>query len=216
MIHILVVDEIKLRAALLGSSLSKKGGINVVDTITSIDTAVARSSECDIFLVNAAFENDGARRLTIQATRLDPRVKVIVTGILQDHSVVIDYIKSGVAGYVFEDHSVEDIFCTIRAVHNNEALVSPAIAAALMKSVANCHRAPLKRWNGFSEKKELTSREEEVLELLEKGNSNQAIADQLYIELGTVKNHVHSILGKLGVRSREEAASYSRLSDTEV
>ena len=55
---------------------------------------------------------------------------------------------------------------------------------------------------------DLTPRELEILELIAKGYSNQKIADHLYIEVGTVKNHVHNILNKLDVRTREDAAAY--------
>jgi DNA-binding NarL/FixJ family response regulator len=62
--------------------------------------------------------------------------------------------------------------------------------------------------NNVTDTTSLTARELEVLELLGKGFTNQQIAEQLVIEIGTVKNHVHSILEKLNVRTRSEAAAY--------
>ncbi len=95
----------------------------------------------------------------------------------------------------------------IRAAHAGKARVSPDIAAALMSRVAEL--AQLVSQASISpEAGELTPREMEVLKLIGQGLTNQEIAEHLVIELGTVKNHVHNILNKLGVSSRRDAVGY--------
>jgi DNA-binding NarL/FixJ family response regulator len=102
---------------------------------------------------------------------------------------------------------VDELLRNIRAAYRGEALVSPEIAGALMSRVTELAQI-FAEVTSIPESVELTSREHEVLKLVAKDLSNQEIADRLVIEVGTVKNHVHSILQKLNASSREDAAAY--------
>jgi DNA-binding NarL/FixJ family response regulator len=99
----------------------------------------------------------------------------------------------------------------IRNAQENQAIVSPKMAAVLMSRVVELARLLAEIKPAVYETNGLTPREMEVLSLIEKGMSNQEIADRLFIEVGTVKNHVHSILEKLEVGSRNDAAAYLSL-----
>lgn len=96
----------------------------------------------------------------------------------------------------------------MRAVQSGEALVSPNIAAALMSRVSELAQLFADVESGLNEAADLTPRECEILGLIGQGLTNQEIADRLVIEVGTVKNHVHSILQKLEVGNRRDAAAY--------
>jgi two-component system nitrate/nitrite response regulator NarL len=131
-----------------------------------------------------------------------------VLGLTESSAQVLQYAQAGAAGYVLKDDSVEDLVRRIRAACDDKALVSPEVAAALMARLAQlAHRVPETEATGDG-RSDLTPRELEVLRLISDGLSNQQIADHLVIEVGTVKNHVHSILQKLEVKSRQEAAEY--------
>lgn len=113
----------------------------------------------------------------------------------------------GASGYVLKDDSVEELLSHIRAVYNGEALNSPEIALALISRVNELSQM-FSGAGSVTEPAGLTSREREVLQLIGRNLSNQEIADQLFIQVGTVKNHIHSILDKLNVSSRHDAAAY--------
>jgi DNA-binding NarL/FixJ family response regulator len=149
--------------------------------------------------------------LVRQITSHQPGVKVLVVGISEMSDQILQYVEAGASGYILKEDSVELLLEKVRAAEKDEAFVSPQIAAQLMSRLAELTSmrsrlwaAPETQMRRFSE---LTQREQEVLGLLGKGLSNQEIAEQLYIEHGTVKNHVHRILKKLNASNRHEAAA---------
>jgi two-component system, NarL family, nitrate/nitrite response regulator NarL len=126
-------------------------------------------------------------------------------GLAEAQEQVLQYVQAGAAGYVLQDESLEDLLERVRDAHAGRVRVSPKIAAALMSRVAE-YALLLDQVELGSYPVELTPREEEILAIIGQGLTNQEIADRLRIEVGTVKNHVHSILQKLDVNSRHEAA----------
>jgi len=210
MIRILVVHPTRLICSLYSSVLDERPNMEVVAQATTTDDALEKlkNSGCNIVLVSAAMKDNGALQLTQEITLNYPSTKVLVVGVPESKHVILQYVMAGASGYVLEDVTVEKLFQNIRAADNDKALVSPSIAAALMDHVAelaNISAQPYLKPNAYSE---LTPRELEVLELIDEGLTNQAIAEKLYIEVGTVKNHVHNILNKLDVASREDAAAH--------
>jgi DNA-binding NarL/FixJ family response regulator len=211
MIRVLVVDEHALMCDVMATALGDESDIEIVGYATDIKDALAWIEECQVVLVNAALPRDGALSLTQAMARMQSPAKVIVLGLLEVEPRVIPYIEAGAAGYVPPGDSVENLVHRIRAAYNGQAVVSPAIAAHLMVRVnqlAGQVKDHLLSPDGVAC---LTPREQEVLALLGQGLNNQEIADHLVIGVGTVKNHVHNILQKLDVNSREEAATYTEL-----
>jgi DNA-binding NarL/FixJ family response regulator len=120
-------------------------------------------------------------------------------------------VEAGATGYVLKDDSLEDLIETVRAAQDGKVFVSPQIAAAIMERLSGLARLFSDVENNITNATDLTARELEVLKLISEGRTNQQIAENLVIEVGTVKNHVHNILDKLNVSSRREAAAYLAL-----
>jgi len=159
-------------------------------------------------LVSTKLPDDGALKLTRNLTRSDSGLKVLVLGLTEEKEQILPYIEAGAAGYILKNDSVEQMVEYIHNAYADKAIVSPKIAAVLMSRVVELSRLLSEIRPSVYEPAGLTPREIEVLTLIEKGLTNQEIAEQLYIEVGTVKNHVHSILQKLEVGSRLDAVAY--------
>lgn len=143
-------------------------------------------------------------------------MRVIVTGLSADNeSDIVSCAEAGVAGLHLRTESLEHLLTLIRNASGDEALCSQTVSAILVRRVYSL----LGQRNTTADSRQLilTDREIQIMKLLEDGLSNQQIASRLSVSISTVKNHVHSLFGKLGVNSRSEAvATYRamRLSDS--
>lgn len=210
-IRVLLVNEIPLLANVIADVLDDEEDITVVETVTGVQAALGRlqAGDIDIVLVSTRLPEDGALQLTRAITENDSEIKVLALGVVENKERILQFVEAGAAGYIRSDHSVDDLLQSIRSAQADRARVSPRIAAALMERVAELTDLLERYQAGVStDFDELTPRELEVLDLVAQGYSNRKIADTLFIEVGTVKNHVHSILSKLDVSNREDAAAY--------
>jgi DNA-binding NarL/FixJ family response regulator len=208
MIRVLLVNEIRLMCNVIASVLEDEPDIEIVGRATSVDEALDRAPECDVMLVSTRLPDNGTLKLITTMAEADLSVKVLVLGLTESKERVLHYVEAGADGYVLKDNSVDEMLTRIRAASHDKALVSPKIAAALMSRVTEWAQLFADIEAGINESAGLTPRELEILELIGQGLTNQEIADRLFIEVGTVKNHVHSILQKLDVSSRQDAAAY--------
>jgi DNA-binding NarL/FixJ family response regulator len=217
MIRTLVVHEVSLIADLMAKALSGEKEIQVVNKVHSADEALAQlaTCDCDVVLVNILLPDDGAHQLARTISRDFGEVRVVITGLLDSKTVALQCLEMGAAGYIHQDESVDDLISKVRCAKRGEALLSPQVAGALVARLAELKRLATEL-NGYCEMNlqdqcaTLTAREREILELIGKGYSNQQIADELVIGVGTVKNHVHKVLEKLDVHTRKQAAMIAR------
>jgi DNA-binding NarL/FixJ family response regulator len=209
-INILLVNEIPLMSNVIAAALEDEPDIKVVGRATSTEEALkfVREKEVDVALVSTRLPEQGALKLTSTITELAPSTKVLALGLTEEKKRVLRYVEAGATGYILKDDSLDDMIENVRAAVDDKVYVSPKIAAAMMERLSDLAQMFSYVENSVTEDARLTSRELEVLELIGKGLTNQQISDQLVIEVGTVKNHVHSILDKLNVSSRGEAAAY--------
>lgn len=214
MIHVLIVDEVRLTGDALAEVLAEQPDIEVINISTNVSTALSHIQDCDLMLVNASLSQDGAYQLTqmvanhTEANHNNLGPRVLIVGLAESKQTIVRYIEAGAMGYVHRGADIDELLDTVRNVHKGRAQVAPDVAAALMARVAE-----LAGWfdeivSGPAKTSDLTPREREVLELIGQDFTNREIADQLVVEVGTVKNHVHNILSKLEVSSRHEAALY--------
>jgi DNA-binding NarL/FixJ family response regulator len=208
MIRVLLVNEIPLMCNVIASVLEDEPDIEVAGRATSVDEALDQAPECDIVLVSTQLPDDGALKLIQALVETEPSVKMLALGLSETKEQVLSYVEAGADGYVLKDNSVDALLEHIRTVHRGKALVSPEIAGALMSRVSEWAQLFEDIEAGVAETADLTPREREILELIGQGLTNQEIADCLVIQVGTVKNHVHNILQKLDVSSRQDAAAY--------
>jgi DNA-binding NarL/FixJ family response regulator len=130
-----------------------------------------------------------------------PLVRVLVLTVVADQRNVTDALLAGACGYLVKDSSIDQIVEGIRAAARGESVISPRIASQLVRRL----REPPEVETGL-DGTELTPREAEVLGMLARGMDNPEIAQALYLSQHTVKNYVSSILVKLQVENRIQAA----------
>jgi two-component system nitrate/nitrite response regulator NarL len=208
-IRVLVVAEVRLYRDGIAAALSADPRFEVVGSAGDVSGGVASFASLtpDVVLLDLAGSDPPAhvRKLHERV----PTAYVVALGVTEAEDDVLPLAEAGVAGYVTRDGSVADLLATVESVASGETICSPRIAATLLRRVAL-----LARERGASEaapERELTSRERQIVALIDEGLSNKEIATMLRIELPTVKNHVHNILEKLKVHRRGEAAAAVRL-----
>ena len=197
-------DETVVRYA-LAQLLAAEEDIEVVGAAADGGQAVvlARQLRPDVILMDLDMPRmDGiaaAREIKEQL----PECAIVVLTIYSDEDKVFDAIKAGASGYMLKDSPPERTLEAIRAAARGEGFLQPELVGKVMDEFARLSRLRAAAKEVFQE---LTRRELEVLELLGNGLRNREIAQQLHISAKTVKNHVSSILLKLQVNDRTQAA----------
>ncbi|MGC5075485.1 LuxR C-terminal-related transcriptional regulator [Agrococcus sp. DT81.2] len=205
---LLLVESSRLLADALGVVLASRGWVSNMRTVLCTRDAVEalRSSPPDLVLVSVAGDDSFESLSTLRAC--DPERRIIAFSVPDDEDAIIRCAGLGVAGLLPLTGTVDDLETIVANVMRGETAVTPRVAAALLRHVASLASERLS--DAATGEEHLTPREREVLTLVELGWTNKQIAQQLRIEVRTVKNHVHNLLEKLRVSRRGEAAAKLR------
>jgi two-component system, NarL family, nitrate/nitrite response regulator NarL len=207
---VFIVTPIRLYRDGIAHFLRSSGRVVVLGTAEESATTIRLATELvpDVILLDMALEDsrETARRLTAAV----PGAAIVALAVPESEGHVVGCAEAGICGYVSREGSLDELLATVTRTTNGEALCSPRIAASLFRRVAALSRAEHPPEPGPEGPSRLTAREAEVVALIDHGLSNKQIARELCIEVPTVKNHVHSILEKLGASSRGEAAARAR------
>jgi len=145
----------------------------------------------------------------LEATRLiraeSPEVRIIMLTVHDEDEKLFEAIKAGANGYMLKDTNSADFLSGVRGALDDGATLPPKLAAHLLNEFVRLANRPEPSAD-IENEPDLTAREQEVLDLIATGATNQLIADELTISLHTVKSHVRSILGKLHAANRRQAA----------
>jgi DNA-binding NarL/FixJ family response regulator len=202
-IRVLVASHIRLYREGLELVLRESADLTLIGSASSAPDAIEQTHKLapDIALLDMAMS--GAFSVAQEVARVGGQSKIVALGMPDDETQVLSCAQIGIAGYVTRDGSVEDVVTAIRAAARGEVHCSPKIAGSLFRRLAALSTERSRRPGHGA----LTAREAQILRLVQEGMSNKMISRTLGIELPTVKNHVHSILVKLGIHRRAEAIS---------
>lgn len=186
--------------------LGRHEGFTVVALAGEADSALQQAYELQPDIVFLDVSMPHGVRLAHELAKAASGTAVVATAVAETDGDIVACAEAGVAGFVTRNQSLAEAVRVLESVARGESACSPRTAAALLRRVTllSAQRVPPGPPNG------LTPRESEIARLIARGRSNKEIARDLCIELSTVKNHVHHVLEKLGVRGRAEAATRVR------
>ena len=213
MIKVLLVDDQTLIRQGIRLLLEIEPDIQVVGQAADGRLALEQVEALhpDVVLMDVRMpEMDGVAATRLLSTS-HPEVKVIILTTFEDDETVFEGLKAGARGYLLKDISSEEMAQAVRKVAAGEALIQSRLTRKVlaefsrMASATDRQASPKTAAVVEALPVPLTERELQVLQALAHGLSNREIADQLVITEGTVKNHVSSLIDKLGVRDRTQA-----------
>jgi len=211
-IRVLLVDDQTLFREGLRTILSTQPDLEVVGEAGNGEEAVQLVPRLrpDVVLMDLQMPVlDGvAATRRLQQTHATCRVIALTT--FDDDERVFDVLRAGAVGYLLKDTRADKLLDAIRAAVRGESFLQPSVAAKVVAEFARLSQPALPGAGHADLAGPLSERELEVLRLVASGASNREIAEALVIAEGTVKNHLTSILGKLGVRDRTHAALRAR------
>jgi DNA-binding NarL/FixJ family response regulator len=209
-IRVLIVDDQKLMRQGLRTLLELEQGIVIAGEAVDGAEAVAafEKLEPDVVLMDIRMPNMDGVEATRRLKALEPEAKVLVLTTFDEDELVFDAIRAGARGYLLKDVSGAELAAAIRNVASGAAALQPSVARRVMDAFAGMRSGKSTSAPHLAEP--LSARERAVLNLVARGLSNKEIADRLFLAEGTVKNHVSTILSKIGVRDRTQAALQAR------
>ncbi|MEZ5406812.1 MAG: response regulator transcription factor [Acidimicrobiales bacterium] len=198
-IRLLLADDHRMIREGLRRSLSELGFSVVGEARNGADALdLAAALRPDVVLMDVTMPELDGVEATRQLKVRQPEVKVVVLTMHADHDILTQAIRAGANGYLVKDCSTDEIAQAIDAVALGETALSPGLAASMLAEVRRQGANPVPE-------RLITTREEEVLQLIADGCSTPEVAEQLFISQKTVKNHLASIYQKLDARDRTQA-----------
>lgn len=202
-VRVLIADDHRVVRDGLRYLLSQEADVEVVGEAEDGAQAlrIAAATSPDVLLLDLYMpELDGHGVLTALRDTPDPPSVVILTSAIDDEHLV-RAVHAGATSYLLKTAAAEEVVTAVRAAANGSASLSPDVLARLTRA--------LRRPPAPDPLEALSSREREVLGLIARGYSNRQIAQELVIGEQTVKTHVSSILSKLGLQDRVQAAIFA-------
>jgi two-component system response regulator DegU len=208
-VALMIVTDNCLFGECLASLLAENEPFSVASVVQTAEEALGQMQEHqpEVILLDVHLPNTLALTLTRQLTQDFPYVRVLLLGVTETATEIREYVEAGASGYVVKDTPFHELKTAIELVAHGSTMCSSHIVHAMFARLSELAQASDRET--LCEPMLLSARELEILQLIAAGQSNRQIADQLYLSLHTVKNHVHNILRKLRVHRRLEAIKYA-------
>jgi DNA-binding NarL/FixJ family response regulator len=206
-IRVLLVDDHDVFRHGLAQLLGDEG-LDVVAEASGGEAGVRLAGELkpDVVLMDLSMPGMSGVEATRAIAVGDDAPRVVVLTLSDDDASMLEALLAGAAGYVLKDATLEQIAAAVQAAAAGDAVIPPRVAPELLRRLRASEPARAAAAADADGAVELSEREHEVLCLIVDGRDNAAIAAELFISPNTVKSHVASIFGKLGVESRLQAS----------
>jgi DNA-binding NarL/FixJ family response regulator len=209
MINLLLVDDQSLIRRGLKALLKPETALQVVgeaeNGMAAIDWLRSADALPDVILMDIRMPEMDGVAATLAVRRSFPTVKILILTTFDDTEYVTQAIQNGASGYLLKDTPAEELVQAIQLIHKGYTQLAPGLVEKMLlgATIKTASAAPNPPNDALQD---LTPREREILELIAQGANNKEIALALYISEKTVKNHITSLLSRLGLRDRTQAA----------
>jgi two-component system, NarL family, response regulator DevR len=206
MLKIIVVDDHEVVRVGLKALIERHPNFTVIDEAATAKEAVQKSllMRPDVVVMDIRLLGGSGIDACKQIVEQDPDIKIIMLTSYAEDDMLFDAIAAGACGYVLKQIGSDELIRAIEAVGRGEALLDPAITQKVFARVREATRREYEE--AFAT---LTDQEMRVLSHVSQGMTNREIAEELFLGEGTIRNYVSSILRKLDLTNRAEAAAYA-------
>jgi len=196
---VFIIDDHRMFTQAVAAALTEEPDMEVVDTVENLASARQRLEELevDVILLDQRLPDGQGTHAAAELRALCPGAKVVLVTAAMEPSVLNEALAAGCAGFVTKGDSIDALAAAVRAAASGATPVSPAMLTRITGGNSN----------NSSLTEPLTPRETAVLLFLADGMSNEEIAKRLFISIHTLRNHIQSIISKLGAHSKLEAVS---------
>ncbi len=201
MIKVFLLDDHEVVRRGLRELLEAQDDIEVVGEAGLVQEAIARAPALrpDVAILDARLPDGSGIDVCRDIRSVDPSIRALILTSFEDDEALFAAIMAGAAGYVLKQIRGNDLVQAVRSVAAGQSLLDPAVTQRVLERIRNPHHLP-------DELKSLTEQERKILDLVAAGLTNRQIATQLFLAEKTVKNYVSSLLAKLGLERRTQAA----------
>ena len=203
--RLLVVDDHEVVRQGLVAMLDRRPGFQVVAEAGTVAEAIemARKFEPDLIVMDVRLP-DGSGIEACREIRSElPETRVVMLTSYPDEEAVFSAIVAGASGYLLKQVRARDLVSALEAVGRGESLLDPAVTEKVLERVRR-----IATGGASDELAQLTAQEQKILLLVAEGKTNKQIAQEVFLSDKTVKNYVSSILSKLNLQRRAQAAAY--------
>jgi len=201
MIRVFLLDDHEVVRRGIRDLLESEGDIEVVGEAARAEDATHRvpALRPDVAVLDARLPDGSGIDAAREIRSVDPSIKIIILTSFEDDDALFAAIMAGAAGYLLKQIDGTDLVDAVRRVADGQSLLDPAVTARVLERIRNPEQVP-------TQLKSLTDQERRILEYVADGLTNRQIAAQMFLAEKTVKNYVSSLLAKLGLERRTQAA----------
>ena len=201
MIRVFLLDDHEVVRRGIAELLQAEGDIEVVGESSTVAEATRRipALRPDVAILDARLPDGSGIDVCRDVRSIDPEIKGLILTSYEDDEALFAAIMAGAAGYVLKQIRGTDLVDTVRRVAAGQSLLDPAVTQRVLERIRHPVDEPV-------ELRSLTEQERRILEHVAEGLTNREIAGRMFLAEKTVKNYVSSLLAKLGVERRTQAA----------
>jgi DNA-binding NarL/FixJ family response regulator len=204
-LRLLVVDDHEVVRRGLVAVLDRREGFQVVAEAGSVTESIemAERFRPDLVIMDVRLPDGSGIEACREIRAEHPEIRVVMLTSYPDEEAVLSAIVAGASGYLLKQVRARDLVSALEAVGRGESLLDPAVTEGVLQRIRRIATGP-----DNDELAQLTSQEQKILLLVADGKTNKEIATEVFLSDKTVKNYVSSILSKLNLQRRAQAAAF--------